>query len=111
MRRHRLLVPVNDIRRYFGEQVAYYTAWMNFYTWCLLIPGIAGGSLFAYNTALGTAVVPSVKEGWYITLGRLHGGRQSIHCILLLFHGPLVRDVSENVETEGIRVGMPVGHV
>ncbi|KAE9351470.1 hypothetical protein PF008_g5918 [Phytophthora fragariae] len=39
--------PLDDVAQYFGEQVAFYFAWMEMYTRWLVVPSVAGVVLFA----------------------------------------------------------------
>eukprot|EP00658_Telonema_sp_P-2_P062257 TRINITY_DN5092_c0_g1_i1.p1 TRINITY_DN5092_c0_g1~~TRINITY_DN5092_c0_g1_i1.p1 ORF type:complete len:734 (+),score=185.73 TRINITY_DN5092_c0_g1_i1:40-2241(+) len=45
--RGRVLVPVQEVRDYFGSEVAFYFAWLNFFTVWLVIPGVFGLLLWA----------------------------------------------------------------
>ncbi len=38
--------PIEPIRTYYGEQIAFYFAWLRFYTWSLFFPGISGLIIF-----------------------------------------------------------------
>ncbi|XP_028413837.1 anoctamin-8-like [Dendronephthya gigantea] len=38
--------PVDDIRDYFGEEIAFYFAWMSYFRWALCIPSVFG--IFVY---------------------------------------------------------------
>ncbi|KAL5463709.1 hypothetical protein EMCRGX_G032634 [Ephydatia muelleri] len=42
-------LPIEDLRNYYGEAVAYYFAWMNFYTTCVLIPAIVGILIYLFR--------------------------------------------------------------
>lgn len=44
--------PLLDIRDYFGEKIAYYFAWLEFYTKMLIFPAAGGIAVFALNSAL-----------------------------------------------------------
>ncbi|XP_063728669.1 anoctamin-8-like [Symsagittifera roscoffensis] len=46
IRANPIRVPIADVRDYFGEEVAFYFAWMNFFNITLLVPGLVG--LFLY---------------------------------------------------------------
>ena len=41
--------PLNFIANYYGEKMAFYYAWLTFYTTWLIIPAVPGVALFAYQ--------------------------------------------------------------
>lgn len=43
--------PLNFIANYYGEKMAFYFAWLLFYTSWLMIPAIPGIALFIYQMA------------------------------------------------------------
>eukprot|EP00736_Rhodelphis_marinus_P004909 Rmarinus@m.27980 len=45
--------PIDMIREYFGEYVAFYFAWLRFYTLSLVLPSIVGLFLFIYQRNVG----------------------------------------------------------
>ena len=54
------LAPVEEIRDYFGSEVAFYFAWLNFFTKLLLLPGLAGLALWLLRPE-GTSVDTSAR--------------------------------------------------
>jgi len=49
-------LPVQAMRNYYGEEVAYYFAWMNFYTKALIFPGIFGLIVSTLRTFRGVSI-------------------------------------------------------
>ncbi|XP_002170516.2 anoctamin-10 isoform X1 [Hydra vulgaris] len=43
------IIPVNDLRDYYGEDVAYYFAWMSFLTWSLIPIAVIGILIFLHQ--------------------------------------------------------------
>ena len=41
--------PIDNIRKYFGERVAFYFAWTGFYTFSLLLPVVMGVAVILYG--------------------------------------------------------------
>ena len=41
--------PLHIIRRYFGEKLSFYFAWLGFYTSWLVLPSIVGLLVFIYG--------------------------------------------------------------
>ena len=50
------LYPVQKIRDYYGEEVAYYFAWMNHFTQWLIVPAIVGGGFYLSMLYTGMSV-------------------------------------------------------
>ena len=50
--------PIDVVQEYFGEEVAFYFAWLDFYSKWLLGPAIVGAGLFVYQMFAGTLDVP-----------------------------------------------------
>eukprot|EP00795_Rhopilema_esculentum_P008383 gene8383-14358_t len=47
--RNPFVFPLDDIQVYYGEEVAYYFAWMNFFTWSLVPVALFGAFLFFHR--------------------------------------------------------------
>jgi hypothetical protein len=45
--------PLDDIAQYFGEGVAFYFAFVEFYTRWLVLPALLGSLVFAYQVGNG----------------------------------------------------------
>lgn len=52
----RVLAPVHEIHAYFGSRVAYYFAWMNYFTTSLLAPAVFGTSIYFHKLHYGYTV-------------------------------------------------------
>ena len=52
--------PIDAVQEYFGEEIAFYFAWLDFYSKWLLGPAIVGAGLFAYQMVAGTLDVPAL---------------------------------------------------
>ena len=50
--------PIDAVQEYFGEEIAFYFAWLDFYSKWLLGPAIVGVGLFVYQMFAGTLDVP-----------------------------------------------------
>ena len=46
-------LSIHTIRKYFGEKVSLYYAWLSCFTYSLLIPSIVGGSLWSFSSFYG----------------------------------------------------------
>eukprot|EP00210_Caulerpa_lentillifera_P003186 g3044.t2 len=57
--KRRLFSPLKEVRGYFGEQVAYYYAWLNFYTACLSVPALVGALVYILNSNQGIIITHS----------------------------------------------------
>lgn len=47
--------PIDEIRDYFGDEVAMYFAWLGVYTRSLIVPGLGGVVVRAFQGAVGHA--------------------------------------------------------
>ncbi|CAM9467714.1 unnamed protein product, partial [Laminaria digitata] len=53
--------PLDDIRGYFGEKIAFYFAWLGFYGWALVFPAVYGVAVEIYLIAEG---ITFNEVGW-----------------------------------------------
>ena len=51
--RFSLLVPVGAIHDYLGSNIAYYFAWMNFFTMWLIVPAVVGAFVYFHRLSYG----------------------------------------------------------
>lgn len=49
VKRNPIIFPANALRNYYGEEVAFYFAWMSFFTWSLLPIALFGAALFLHR--------------------------------------------------------------
>ncbi len=43
--------PIDYIRIYFGERIAFYFSWVGYYTYMLVFPSVVGLAVFIYGLA------------------------------------------------------------
>jgi hypothetical protein len=48
-----LFAPVDELHYYFGSEVAFYFAWMNFFTTWLVVPGLIGLGVYCHRIHYG----------------------------------------------------------
>eukprot|EP00903_Cladosiphon_okamuranus_P010788 g10194.t1 len=53
--------PLDDIRGYFGEKMAFYFAWLGFYAWALIVPALCGIGVEIYVMTQG---ITFDETGW-----------------------------------------------
>ncbi|CAM9287375.1 unnamed protein product [Ectocarpus sp. 12 AP-2014] len=58
---HLFCQPLDDIRGYFGEKMAFYFAWLGFYAWALIVPALYGVGIEIYILVKG---ITFEESGW-----------------------------------------------
>jgi len=57
--------PLSDIRAYFGEKVAFYYAWLGFFSYYLLFPALLGAALQGYMWGYGVVWCEAGVYDWF----------------------------------------------
>ena len=90
--------PLNFIASYYGEKVAFYYAWLMFYTSWLLIPAIPGVILFIYQmTNIGYAW----HRGEEVTVDSPY---TCLYCIIMAIWSTVMIEVWKRRENELIHI-------